>query len=93
MSDNTGARIRLTGRVQMVGFRWFARQWAEDLQLTGWVRNNRDGSVEIEVEGKQKRIDEFFEEMRKGPKQATVDSASPEPLPFENRFRSFEIRY
>ena len=93
MSNNACAKILLTGRVQMVGFRWFARRWADDLDLSGWVRNNRDGSVEAEVEGNKGRIEQFFEEMKKGPKHAIVEDTNVGWSPFENRFRSFEIRY
>jgi len=93
MSNNAGARIRLVGRVQMVGFRWFARRWAEDFDLSGWVRNNLDGTVEVEVEGKRSRIDVLLEELKKGPKHAIVEDVKVTWFPFENKFRTFEIKY
>lgn len=93
MSENARARIVITGRVQMVGFRWFARRWAEDLDLTGWVRNNRDGSVGLEVEGKRQRIETLIKELKDGPKHARVENVDASWLAFENRFRAFQIRY
>ena len=43
--------VHFTGRVQGVGFRYFVMNAAEELGLTGWVRNRRDGSVEVLAEG------------------------------------------
>jgi len=93
MTNNGCAHIQIKGRVQMVGFRWFARRWAEDFDLSGWVRNNPDRTVEIEVEGKRNRIDVLLEELKKGPKHAIVEDVNVKWLPFENRYRTFEIKY
>lgn len=49
------------GRVQGVGFRWTAIQHARDLGLTGWVRNEYDGTVTMEVQGEDERIDALVE--------------------------------
>lgn len=48
------------GRVQGVGFRYYAVQKANQLGLTGWVKNLYDGSVEMEVEGQEKLIDQLI---------------------------------
>ncbi|MFQ6676216.1 MAG: acylphosphatase [Fidelibacterota bacterium] len=93
MTDNVCAKIRITGRVQMVGFRFFTRQWADDLGLSGWVRNTPDGSVEVEVEGNRERIDTFVRHLRDGPRLARVEDLKIETKPFENRYRAFDIRY
>lgn len=47
------------GRVQGVGFRYYAVQKANQLGLTGWVKNLYDGSVEMEVEGQEELIDQL----------------------------------
>ena len=47
MTDSSALRAVLRGRVQMVGFRWFACEAAERLGVAGWVRNRPDGAVEV----------------------------------------------
>ncbi|MEE1229401.1 MAG: acylphosphatase [Lachnospiraceae bacterium] len=54
------------GRVQGVGFRYVCSSIANEYHLTGWVRNCYDGSVEIEVQGPEHRVDGFTEKLRKG---------------------------
>ena len=69
--------IRLFGRVQGVGFRAWAVRKGEELDLSGWVRNRMDGSVEIMAEGTQEQTDFFLELCRKGPLFAHVDRIVP----------------
>lgn len=70
MSD---LHVRVTGVVQGVGFRWFVREKARRLGLSGWVRNLPDGSVEVVASGDQGQIDLLVGELRKGPEGAEVD--------------------
>ncbi len=91
--DNVGAKIRITGKVQKVGFRWFAVQWAQDMGLGGFVRNLDNGSVYIEVEGKRNRIESFIKELKQGPRFASVDKLDVEWGNLEHKFRDFEIHY
>jgi acylphosphatase len=67
-------RIRIRGRVQGVGFRWFARVQARRLEVSGWVANLPDGSVEVAASGEQSRLDEFRRALRRGPDGADVDA-------------------
>ena len=62
----------VSGRVQGVGYRYFTRDSARALGLTGWVRNVRGGGVEVEVEGGRGVIDRFIEELRQGPPLSRV---------------------
>ena len=64
--------VRISGRVQGVGFRWFVVGEAERLGLRGWVRNASDGSVEVEVEGPAGPVDELLARLAKGPPSARV---------------------
>lgn len=60
---NTGVRrlaLRFDGEVQGVGFRWTTRNLANKLGLVGWVRNEWDGSVSMELQGTDEQISEFF---------------------------------
>ena len=91
MSDNVSAKIRVTGRVQLVGFRYFTRQWADELGLYGWVKNERDGSVSTHVEGNKVRIEQLTEELKSGPANARVENVDVKWGGFMNQFREFDI--
>ncbi|MBW8726340.1 MAG: acylphosphatase [Inquilinus limosus] len=65
--------LRITGRVQGVGYRaWLAGQ-AEAAALDGWVRNRRDGSVEALLSGPAEAVDQVAAACRRGPRVALVD--------------------
>ncbi len=58
--------VSVYGRVQAVGFRYFTFQLAHQYELTGWVRNLDDGSVEIESQGDSETIEKFLTDLRAG---------------------------
>jgi len=62
----------IRGRVQGVGFRQFMLRTAHELEITGWVRNRTDGSVEAVVAGTPQAVDAMIERARRGPRNATV---------------------
>ena len=64
---------RVMGRVQGVGFRWWARRTAAQLGLSGSVCNRRDGSVEVAVRGESEILDELERSLWVGPPGAAVD--------------------
>lgn len=64
--------VVLHGRVQGVGFRWFAREQGRLLGVRGWVRNRPDGAVEVSADGDQKSLDAFRARLREGPPGAVV---------------------
>jgi acylphosphatase len=66
--------VRVSGRVQGVGFRWEARARALELGLCGWVRNLPDGGVEAEFEGLTEALDVMEAWCRQGPRLALVSS-------------------
>jgi acylphosphatase len=72
-------RLVVLGRVQGVGFRWWAVDMAERLSLRGWVRNRRDGSVEIHAIGPADAVDEFARACESGPPAARVTSVERFP--------------
>jgi len=65
-------RIEVTGKVQGVGYRWFAQEEARRLGLVGWVANTDHGGVVVEVEGAAETLDRFEEILRRGPSSARV---------------------
>jgi len=85
-------RIHVTGMVQGVGFRWSAAReaWARD--ITGYVKNMRDGSVSIEAEGTREQLADFAAWCRKGPGVGFVDSAKVTEHPPVG-YREFSIKH
>lgn len=65
--------IKVYGRVQSVFFRKYTREKAEELKISGTVRNCSDGSVEIHAEGDKEWIDAFIAWCKVGPPKASVD--------------------
>lgn len=71
--DNRAVELTVTGKVQEVCFRnWMSRE-ATRLGLTGWVRNNIDGTVTALVEGPVETMDEFLEIVRRGQEYGQVE--------------------
>ena len=68
-------RFIVRGRVQGVGFRWFVEREAHILGISGWVRNNPDGSVEILAMGSRDQLVMLRSRLREGPRAARVDQA------------------
>lgn len=82
--------ISISGRVQGVAFRFSAKQKAEELDISGFAKNNPDRSVYIEVEGEEKTLDEFIKWCRGGPLFAKVDDIKVEEGKVKNS-EGFEI--
>jgi len=79
--------LLIAGRVQGVGFRWFARVSARRFELGGWVKNRDDGTVEVAASGPQDRLDQFRRQLSRGPDGANVESIKDlEPLNEELEF-------
>jgi len=84
---------RVEGRVQMVGFRAFVRRHARDLGLTGWVRNEPDGSVAVEAAGDAESMRRFEESLRQGPHAARVERLQVRELPAPPATAGFDVRF
>lgn len=65
--------LRITGQVQGVSFRYYARQRAHSFNLAGWVRNCADGSVEAVAEGDADAVQAFVDWAHRGPAMAHVE--------------------
>ena len=72
-------RVRVDGRVQGVGFRAQTRRRARSLEVSGWVANRPDGSVEAVFEGPRDRVESMVEWVRRGPPGASVDRVEEVP--------------
>ncbi|MGH7620434.1 MAG: acylphosphatase [Gemmatimonadaceae bacterium] len=83
--------VVVRGRVQGVGFRWFVREAARNAQLSGWVRNRQDGSVELEAEGAAGALDALRAAVARGPNGAHVSSVDDVPASAEPLAQPFTI--
>ncbi len=86
-------RVRLVihGRVQGVGFRYFALRQAQALGVAGHASNHASGTVEIEAEGDPGPMDRFVEAMKQGPQSSRVDRVDEDWDEGPSRHRSFRI--
>ena len=84
--------IRFYGEVQAVGFRWYATKAAELYGATGWVRNEYDGSVSMEIQGTQRQISDVIAGIQRGTyiRINRMDEKELELVPDE---RGFRVRY
>lgn len=85
-------QLNITGFVQGVFFRASAQNAARKLQLTGFVRNLPDGSVELVAEGEEALLNRLIDWSQKGPSGSRVDNVSISWKDVENKFNGFSIR-
>ena len=93
LTMNKRLHLIIHGRVQMVAFRYSTRRKALGLGITGWVRNNPDGTVEAIFEGEEDKLKEILEYCHKGPLFAKVTDLAEKWEEFKDEFNKFEIRY
>ncbi len=92
-SDPLRIHIRVTGRVQGVGFRAFVQQSGALFGLTGWVRNVGYDTVETVAEGPRERLEQFAEAVKSGPRAGRVDETRIEWETASGEFRDFGVKY
>jgi acylphosphatase len=80
------------GRVQGVGFRWFVEREAQILRISGWVRNNHDGSVEVLAMGTREQLAGLHSRLREGPRAARVDDVEVSEAEPVAGLSSFQVR-
>ena len=88
-------RYRLFGAVQGVGLRWRLRHAAETLGLAGWVRNEPDGSVTLELQGTEAGIDRALQtlEQSRWIRIESLEQSAVPPIPEERRFSVLDDRW
>lgn len=86
-------RIKIYGVVQGVWFRQSTKEKALELGLTGWVRNEGDGTVCAEAEGEEEKLDEFIKWCREGSEAAKVDKVEVKDSPELKDYKDFVINY
>lgn len=83
---------RVTGRVQGVGFRYYVMSSAVELDLLGWVRNRRDGSVEVVAEGNLDALRSLMRALQQGPRSSAVQEVKADLQTASGEFDSFYVR-
>lgn len=90
---NTEAmEIRVSGRVQGVGFRYYTRYAAQDMGLTGWVRNESDGSVLVHAEGTAKQLQELADFFSRST-YTRIDAVDVRHCPPHGSYDTFQVQY
>ncbi len=89
---NTRVYVLVSGKVQGVFFRSSAKKRADELNLTGWVKNLHDGRVEAVFEGDQEKVDKMVEWCRKGPNYADVKDVQVISEKYSGEFKDFSVR-
>ena len=89
--ERAASRFIVTGRVQAVGFRYWAQKSAIQLHITGWVRNNPDGAVEILAEGDQKDLTRLHTLLKSGPSLSHVTGVEILPVTPTQVFKNFSV--
>jgi acylphosphatase len=90
--DPIRAHVTVRGRVQGVYFRASTVYEAQNLGLTGWVRNCADGTVEAVAEGQRKKVEDWIAWCRRGPSGARVEKVEVKWLPYQGEFPAFQIK-
>ncbi len=84
-------RYVIRGRVQGVGYRYFVDGEARTLSLTGWVRNNHTGDVEVFAQGTSAQLSRLHEKLRQGPRSARVEDVEVFPAEPQPELKTFRI--
>ena len=84
--------VKITGRVQNVGFRYFAVREAQKERVKGFVRNEYDGSVYVEAEGEEEGINRYLSLLHQGPSWSRVDRVTVTEQPIRH-FKDFTVKY
>ncbi len=93
MSDKVRAHVVIRGWVQGVAFRYKTKGAACEHQVTGWVRNKGDGSVEAVFEGEKNKVESLLKWCEKGPPMAVVKAVEVDWEEYTNGFEGFDIRF
>ena len=94
MSDGSSHRLHaiIHGRVQGVGYRAFAIRSAQQIGLTGWVRNRYNGTVETVAEGDRTQLENYLKVLQRGPVSSNVTKIDEEWSAATMEFDQFKIK-
>lgn len=81
------------GYVQGVGYRFFAVRKAKEYGLKGWVKNLKDGNVQVVAEGERSILEEFIKDLKIGPYSANVTDMDIKWEKYTGEFKDFDVRF
>jgi len=84
-------KFLITGRVQGVGYRYFAERWASQLGICGYVKNLWDGNVEVYAMGDARSLEELKRQLAEGPRSARVAAVDESDEPVDTRYNRFIV--
>ena len=85
------ANMKITGKVQGVGFRFFVQQQAQKLGINGWVSNKSNGDVEALAQGEKADLEQFIAKVKEGTTFSRVDNVNLEWMNKGEQYFGFEI--
>ncbi|PIE33478.1 acylphosphatase [candidate division KSB3 bacterium] len=88
-----GMHVYVSGLVQGVAFRYSAMREARHLGVGGWVKNLRDGRVELLIEGESVAVSQMVDWCRHGPSSARVTECHVDQYPYSGAFLSFDVEF
>ena len=89
----TSLHVFYEGNVQGVGFRWTVRDAAKGFDVTGWVRNLRDGRVELQATGEEDEVRAFLDRIAQGELHSLIHKQTENKLEKPVTARGFELRH
>jgi acylphosphatase len=90
-SEKAAKMFTVSGRVQGVGYRFFAEDWANLLGICGYAKNLWDGNVEVYAIGDPVALEEFKRRLAQGPRSARVTNLEESEAPVDKGYNRFEI--
>ena len=93
MTENARSHVVVSGKVQGVCFRMETKRVAESYSVSGWVRNNRNGTVEAVFEGEKGDVASVIEWCKKGPSHSNVSRVDISEESYTGKFSGFDIAF
>jgi acylphosphatase len=85
-------KIKVSGKVQGVGYRNYTKRKAKQFNINGWVSNLSDGAVEIDAEGQKEELESFVTALKKGPIRSRVMEVRVDMIPTIKSYSSFTVK-
>lgn len=86
-------KILVSGNLQGIFYRAFVKERANELGLTGYVKNTEDKKVEAIVEGHELKINKLIDYCQEGPVGAKIEKVATTTLPYTGEFKEFRVKY